>query len=139
MVLPEALLPDAERLRLAVSGLAGLAGMLLVPTLSSWLKLMVHWMQRDRSGLRRPSRFSGLDMAQLAVLTFSFGFFVVMLARAAGELRQIRVEAPVAGASFTGLVVGVAVFAFYAGGIGFLSADARRTKGTRHTTSTLSR
>jgi len=42
---------STERLRLAVAGLGGIAGALLVPVVSSWLGLLMQLLEGDSSGL----------------------------------------------------------------------------------------
>src|SRR5688572_6597513 len=104
LALPE--LADApmstERLRQAVIGLGGISGALLLPTLSSWLRLLVQLLEPDRSGLGQQQRLSGLAVARALVLTLLLAFIVMNWQQAASELRQIQAEAPIFGSTLTG-------------------------------------
>lgn len=120
-----------DELELAVSGLAGLVGVLLMPALGSWLRVLLQWIESDRSGLGKQPRLSGSQIAIAVFTSFALMFFFVALGRAAGELREVRVEAPVFAAIATGVVVGVVVWAIYAVGISALKSDYQRAKQTR--------
>ena len=120
-----------DELELAVAGLSGLVGVLLLPAIGSWLRVLLQWIESDRSGLGRQPRLSGLQVLQAMVTSFALFFFILALGRAAAELREIRVEAPVFAAIVTGSLVGVAFWAIYAAGISALKSDYRRAKQTR--------
>lgn len=120
-----------DELQLAVSGLSGLVGALLMPALGAWLRVLLQWIESDRSGLGKQPKLSGLQLLRAVGTTFALLFFFVALGRAAAELREIRVEAPVFAAIATGVAVGVAFWAIYAAGISALKSDYRRAKQTR--------
>ncbi len=124
-------LTGPDQLELAVSGLSGIVGALLLPALGAWLRVLLQWIESDRSGLGRQPRVSGLAVLRACITTFALFFFAVALARAAGELREIRVEAPVFASTLTGIFVGIVMWAIYAAGISALKADYRRAKQTR--------
>ena len=119
-----------DELELAVSGLSGLVGALLLPAIGAWLRVLLQWIESDRSGLGKQPKLSGLQVLRAVLTTFALLFFFVALGRAAGELREVRVEAPVFAAIITGVVVGVAFWAVYAAGISALQADYQRAKQT---------
>jgi hypothetical protein len=120
-----------DELALAVSGLGGIVGFLLLPTLGAWLRLLLRWLESDRSGLgpRRP--IFGLGFIRATFMTFLLGFFFVSLVRSAGDLREVRAEAPVFGSAATGLVVGVVTWAVVALALSALRKDwgRRRQRG----------
>lgn len=120
-----------DELELAVSGLSGLVGALLLPAIAAWLRVLLQWIESDRSGLGRQPRLSGLQIVRALATSFALFFFIVALGRAAGELREVRVEAPVFAAIATGAVVGGAIWAVYAAGLSALRADYQRAKQTR--------
>ena len=120
-----------DQLELAVSGLSGLVGALLMPALGSWLRVLLQWIEYDRSGLGRQIRVSGLRVLWAVTATFAVLFFMVALARAAAELREVRVEAPVFASILTGVFVGILMWAIYAAGISALRADFHRARQTR--------
>jgi hypothetical protein len=120
-----------DQLELAVSGLSGLVGALLMPALGSWLRVLLQWIESDRSGLGRQVRVSGLRVLWAVVASFAVLFFMAALARAAGELREVRVEAPVFASILTGVFVGIVMWAIYAAGISALRADYHKAKQTR--------
>lgn len=120
-----------DELELAVAGLSGLVGMLLLPAIGGWLRVLLQWIESDRSGLGKQPRLSGLQLLRAMVNSIALFFFIVALGRAAGELREIRVEAPVFAAIITGLAVGIAFWAVYAAGISALKSDYQRAKQTR--------
>lgn len=120
-----------DQLELAVSGLSGLVGALLMPALGSWLRVLLQWIEYDRSGLGRQIRVSGLRVLWAVVATFAVLFFMAALARAAGDLREVRVEAPVFASILTGVFVGIVMWAIYAAGVSALRADYRRARQTR--------
>jgi len=118
-----------DELALAVSGLAGLIGFLALPAFGAWLRLILDWFEEDRTGLGRPrARFSGSRFVLATGLTFVLGLFVVVLVRAAGQLRAIRVEAPIVVPTITSIAVGVSLWAVYAIGVGILRAEWRRMR-----------
>jgi hypothetical protein len=120
-----------DELELAVSGLSGLVGTLLLPAIGAWVRVLLQWIESDRSGLGRQPRLSGLQILRAIVTSFALFFFIVALGRAAAELREVRVEAPVFAAIVTGLVVGIVFWAIYAAGISALKSDYQRAKQTR--------
>src|SRR5688572_31240452 len=81
-----------EQLRLAVPGLAGIAGLLLFPMLGAWLRLLMEFLEWNRPGLTRPKRISGLALLRAVGLTVLLFFFVVTLFRAAGDLRDLQAD-----------------------------------------------
>jgi hypothetical protein len=134
----------AEQLRQAVPGLAGLAGLVLFPTLGAWLRLLLEviaWNEPysglprsgrgRRSGTTQARRISGVTLVRASVFTLLLAFFLLTLLRAAGELREIHVEAPVVGPSLQGMAVGIVFWAFYALGISALRSEGRRRR-TEH-------
>jgi len=126
-----------EQLRLAVPGLAGLAGFVLFPTFGSWFRLALETMEAGRAHLGRPRRVSTLSGMRAGLITLAFGFFVLTLFRAAGELRAVETEAAVVGPSIQGAVIGVAFWIVYGLGISALRADAARLRGDRRIDFTL--
>jgi hypothetical protein len=120
-----------DQLELAVSGLSGLVGALLMPALGSWLRVLLQWIEYDRSGLGRQIRVSGMRVLWAVTATFAVLFFMAALARAASELREVRVEAPVFASILTGVFVGIVMWAIYAAGVTALRADYRRARQTR--------
>ncbi len=120
-----------ERLRQAVAGLGGLAGALLLPMLSSWLRLLMQLLEPDHSGLGRQQRLSSLAVARALMLTLLLGFIVMNWQQAASELQQVQAEAPIVGATLTGFVVGLVAWLIYALGIGTLRADWQRARTGR--------
>lgn len=122
---------STERLRLAVTGLGGLLGVLVVPTLSAWLRLFMQLIETDGGGLGPRRRVSGLAALRAFAATLLIGFLAVNWQQAAGELRQIQSEAPVFGATLSGLGVGLALWVFYALGISTLRADYERARLSR--------
>lgn len=117
-----------DELELAVSGLSGLVGTLMLPALGAWVRVLLQWIESDRSGLGRQPRLSGLQIIRAGATSFALLFVILALARAAGELREIRVEAPVFASIVTGVAVGVAFWAVYAAGISALKVDYHRAK-----------
>ncbi len=117
-----------DELELAVSGLSGLVGCLMLPALGAWLRVLLQWIESDRSGLGKQPRLSGLQIIRAVATSFALFFFIVALGRAAAELREIRVEAPVFAEIVTGVAVGIAFWAVYAAGFSTLKADYQRAK-----------
>lgn len=122
---------SSERLRQAVAGLGGIAGALLLPTLSSWLRLLVQLLEPDRSGLGQQHRLSGLAVARALVLTLVLGFIVMNWQQAASELRQIQAEAPIFGSTITGFAVGLGLWMLYALVLRALRGDWQRARTSR--------
>jgi hypothetical protein len=120
-----------DQLELAVSGLSGLVGALLMPALGSWLRVLLQWIEYDKSGLGRQIRVSGVRVLWAVIATFAVLFFMAALARAASELRQVRVEAPVFAEILTGVFAGIVMWAIYAAGVSALRADYHRARQTR--------
>lgn len=123
---------STERLRLAVAGLGGIAGALLVPMLSSWLGLLMQLLEGDSAGGLGPRRrISGLSALKALGLTVLLAFIAVNWQQAASELRQMQVEAPIFGATLSGFGVGLAFWALYAVGLSALRADFERARLSR--------
>lgn len=115
-----------EQLRLAVPGLAGLVGLLLFPTLGAWVRLFLEYLEWSSPGLGRPRHISGIGILRAVGFTFLLSFFLLTWFRAAGELRDVQVEAPVVGPSIQGTLVGIAFWAVYAVALSALRSDLRR-------------
>lgn len=126
-----------EQLRLAVPGLAGIAGLVLFPTLGAWGRLLLEYLEWHRPGLTRPKPISGLSIIRAIATTTALAFFILTLFRAAGELRDVQAEAPVVVPSIQGLIVGITFWAVYAIVISALRADARRRLGEKRNSSFL--
>lgn len=122
---------STERLRLAVAGLGGLAGALLVPVLSSWLGLLMQLLEGDSSGLGPRRGISGLAALKALLLTIVLAFIAVNWQQAASELRQMQSEAPIFGATLSGFAVGLAIWTLYALGLSALRADFERARLSR--------
>lgn len=134
MALPElaAELPlSTERLRLAVQGLGGIAGALVMPMLSSWLGLLMQLLEGDRGGLGPRRRLSGLALLKALGLTVVLAFIAVNWQQAASELRQMQAEAPILGSTLAGFGVGLVFWAIYALAISALRADFERARLSR--------
>lgn len=134
MALPE-LTPEiplsTERLRLAVSGLGGIAGALLVPMLSSWLKLLMQLLEGDGGGLGPRRRLSGWALLKALFLTVVLAFIAVNWQQAVSELRQMQSEAPILGSTLASVAVGLAFWAIYVLAISSLRADLERARLSR--------
>lgn len=115
-----------EQLRLAVPGLAGIAGLLLLPVIGAWLRLALEYIEWDRTGISRPRRISGFTIVRTIGLTSLLTFFMLTMIRAGGDLRQLQAEAPVVSPALQGAVVGLAFWALYAMCISALRRDVRR-------------
>jgi uncharacterized integral membrane protein len=122
---------STERLRQAVAGLGGLAGALLLPMLSSWLRLLIQLLEPDHSGLGRQQRLSSLAVARALLLTLLLAFVVMNWQQATSELRQVQAEAPIVGSTLTGFAVGLVLWLIYALGFGTLRADWQRARTSR--------
>jgi hypothetical protein len=128
MALPGDVAMPLEQLRQAVPGLAGLVGLLLFPTITSWIKLLLEYLEWNSPGLGRPKGISGFSIMRALGLSLGLGFFLLTWFRAAGELRDVQAEAPVVGPSIQGILVGVAFWALYAIGLSALRSDVRRRR-----------
>ena len=115
----------------AVSGLAGLVGLMLMPTIAAWLRLLLQWLESDRSGLGRNQRFSGMSALRAILYTCLLGFLGVSQIRAAAQLRQHQLEAPVFTSTITGIAVGVAFWALYALALRTVTRDWRSARQRR--------
>jgi hypothetical protein len=131
MALPGDVAMPLEQLRQAVPGLAGLAGLLLFPTITSWGKLLLEYLEWNAPGIGGPRRISGLSIVRAVGPTLLLAFFVFTWFRAAGQLRDVQVEAPVVGPSIQGILVGIAFWAVYAIGLSTLRTDLRRSRNER--------
>ncbi len=115
-----------EQLRLALPGLAGIAGLLVLPMVGAWLRLALEYIEWDRTGISRPRRISGVTLVRAVGLSGLLTFFVLTMIRAAGDLRQLQAEAPVVSPALTGAAVGIAFWALYAVCISALRRDVHR-------------
>ena len=122
---------STERLRLAVAGLGGIAGALLVPVVSSWLGLLMQLLEGDSSGLGPRRGISGLAALKALLLTIRLAFIAVNWQQAASELRQMQSEAPIFGATLSGFAVGLAIWTLDALGLSALRADFERARLSR--------
>lgn len=120
-----------EELRQAVPGLAGIVGLLLFPTVGSWLRLLLEFLEWTRPGLTRPKPVSGYSIVRSITTSIGLTFFVATWFRAAGQLRDIQAEAPVVGPSIQGLVVGILFWAIYALALSVLRRDVVRSRNAR--------
>ena len=127
-----------KELALAVSGLAGILGFILPVMLAAWVKLLFKWVDADRSGLTGGGQFTGVPMLWAASLSAVCVFFGFMLLQAAGQLRQVQVEAPVFAQTAWGLVVGIAFWGIYALALAALRKDWERDRQRRRTGATAS-
>ncbi len=120
---------SAERLRDAIMGLGGIAGFLLLPMLGAWLGLLLRFLEGDRGSIGpRRGGFSTLTFARALLLTVVFVFVLFNWQRAAGELREVQLEATVIGPTLTGALVGLALWATYALAIRVLRTDYHRVR-----------
>jgi hypothetical protein len=132
------ILTPPDQLELAVSGLAGIVGLLTFPALGAWLRLVFRYIEADRTGLlQRTPRFSGLLALRAVVTTLALGFFVIALGRAAADLRDVRVEAPVFVSTATGFAVGIAAWVVVAFALRSLRHDVERRRQRREMRSSL--
>jgi len=122
------IVPKPDELALAVSGLAGIVGFLVLPALGAWLRLLLRWLESDRSGMgpRRP--IFGFGLLRAVSVSILLAFFFVSLVRSAGDLREARAEAPVFGSAATGLFVGMVAWVLLALGVSALRKDWRRRR-----------
>lgn len=123
-------MPVAQ-LRLAVPGLGGIAGLLLLPMVGAWLRLALEYIEWDRTGITRPRRISGLTVLRAVSLSGLLTFFMLTMIRAAGDLRQLQAEAPVVSPALKGAAIGLAFWALYAVILSALRRDAKRV-GSEH-------
>ena len=121
----------AERLSDAVAGLAGLVGFSLIPMLSAWLRLLLSFLESEGLGLGRRRRFAGLTLLRAILLSLVVIFLAINWQRAAGELREVRLEAPIVGPTLAGLAIGGVFWAIYALGLRLLRSDWRRARTRR--------
>ena len=131
MAIPGDVAMPIEQLRLAVPGLAGVAGFLLFPFFGAWLRLALEYMEWGRPGISRPRRISGVALLRAVGTTILLLFFVLTTIRAAGELREVQAEAPVVSPGLQAVAIGVLFWAIYAAAISTLRRDARRRTNER--------
>jgi hypothetical protein len=112
-----------DDLELAVSGLSGFVGFLLLPTLGAWLRLVLQWLESGYAALGRSPRLSGRGLLIALGLSVTLVFFMFCLGRGAGELREVRLEAPVFATTLTGIVAGISVWVAYFVGWRWLRRD----------------
>ncbi|TPV96624.1 MAG: hypothetical protein B7733_03725 [Myxococcales bacterium FL481] len=120
-----------QQLDLAISGLAGIAGWLLLPTMTAWLRLFVRWLDADRSVLAARRRWSGSGLLRAGSYSVLLVFVLASLLRAAGELREVRVEAPVFADAVTAGAVGIGLWGVFALILRVLVRDFRRVRHER--------
>lgn len=120
-----------QQLDLAISGLAGIAGWLLLPTIAAWLRFFVRWLDADRSALSARRRWTGSGLLRAGGYSLLFMFVLASLLRAAGELREVRVEAPIFADTVTAAVVGMGLWSVFALIMRVLLRDLRRTRHER--------
>ena len=121
----------AERLSDAVAGLAGLVGFSLIPMLSAWLRLLLSFLESEGLGLGRRRRFAGLTLLRAILLSVVVIFLAINWQRAAAELREVRLEAPIVGPTLAGLAIGGVFWAIYALGLRLIRSDWRRARTRR--------
>lgn len=131
LAIPGDITMPIEELRQAVPGLAGIVGLLLFPTVGSWLRLLLEFLEWTRPGLTRPKPVSGYSIVRSIATSIALTFFVATWFRAAGQLRDIQAEAPVVGPSIQGLLVGILFWAIYAVAISALRRDVVRSRNAR--------
>ncbi len=128
--------PPHVRLEDAVAGLSGIVGFWALPTLLSYVRLLLEVLER-RGGLSAGRGVSSVRLAKAAVLTVVTAFFAYAWVRAATDLRDLQLEAPVLGPSLQGAVVGAAVYLVYSAGLSVLRRRGehrrweRRLRGPR--------
>lgn len=128
------LIISPDELELAVSGLSSWLGIFLMWMMSSWIRMLLDWVDADGSGLTQRNPLSGTALLRSLMLTGAFGFFLLALLKAAGQLRQLRVEAPVFALTVWGLLLGLVLWLVYAVGLSLLRADLTRAQQTRRST-----
>ncbi len=122
---------SGERLRLAITGLGGIAGALVLPTLSTWLRLLLAFIEPDHSGLGGQQRVSWFAILRALALTLLLGFIVMNWQQAASELQQVQAEAPIASATLTGFIVGAILWTAYALGLRVLMSEWQHARTSR--------
>ena len=120
-----------QQLDLAISGLAGIAGWLLLPTVTAWLRFFVRWLDADRSALSARRRWTGSGLLRAGGYSVVFVFVLASLLRAAGELREVRVEAPIFGDTVSAAAVGMAFWGTFVVITRVLLRDYRRARHER--------
>ena len=110
--MPETLATPDE-LELAVSGLAGILGALLLPTIAAWLRLLSQWLESGYAALGRNPRISGRGVLVALGSSVVVLFVLFCLGRATTELRELRVEAPVVAQIFMGITAGLVLGGLY--------------------------
>lgn len=111
--------PSDRSLEDAVLGLSGIVGFLALPMLLAYGRLLVEVLER-RGGLAARPGPSGKGIAKAAVWTFVFAFFAYAWVRAAADLRDLRLEAPVLALSLRGVAFGAVVYVVYSLGLSVL-------------------
>lgn len=106
-------LATPDELELAVSGLAGILGAIVVPTAIAWIRVLFQWLESGYAALGRNPRLSGRWTLLSVGLSFTTLFVLFCLGRAASELREVRVEAPVFAKVAVGIIVGLGLCAVY--------------------------
>ena len=101
-----------DELALAVSGLAGIVGFLLLPAAGSWLRIFFRAVEAGR-GLGNAPRVTGRSVLLALSLTVATGFFTMAHLRAAGQLREVTREAPVFNTTVSSIAVGVVIWIMY--------------------------
>lgn len=106
-------LATPDQLELAVAGLAGILGALVLPTVAVWIRLLLQWLESGYAALGRNPRVSGRRVLAALLLTLVFVFTLFCLGRAASELREVRVEAPVLAKIVLSALAGFSLCAGY--------------------------
>jgi hypothetical protein len=109
---PESLATPDE-LELAVSGLAGILGAILLPTVAAWLRLLSQWLESGYAALGRNPRISGRGVLFALGSSALLLFVLFCLGRATTELRELRVEAPVVAQIVLGIIIGITLGGLY--------------------------
>lgn len=120
--------PSTDELALAVYGLGGLVGFVLMPTLGAWLRVLLRWLESDRSGLAPRRSLLDLTLVRAVLSSVLCSFLVVSLVRASGDLREVRSEAPVFANGATGLLVGALFWTAYALALRTVRKDWQRRR-----------
>ena len=119
-----------NELALAVSGLAGIVGFLLLPTIGGWLRIFLRFVESGRR-LGSTPRLSGGSIVVALGITVTLGFFSVAHIRAARQLRQVTREAPVFNTTVSSIAIGVAVWVCYALLVRQLRREYQRSRAHR--------
>jgi len=106
-------LATPDDLELAVSGLSGILGAMLLPTIGAWLRLLSQWLESGYAALGRNPRISGRWVLFALLSSVALLFVLFCLGRSTTELREVRVEAPVVAQIFVGMTVGLTISAAY--------------------------